>query len=102
MFNSTTVDILQKLRTEGEYQKALMRREEADTIIANLKRRDVLDGLLYHNSQSQKQAMSMSDHAETVIDRVSRKAIHLGKKKEEIKAESIYYFMSDLIKKEQW
>ena len=48
---------------------------------------------------SQKRAMS--DHAETVIDGVSRKAIQLGKKKEEIKAESIY-FKSDLIEKEQW
>ena len=43
----------------------------------------------------------MNDHAETAIDRISRKTIHLRKKKEEIKAESIY-LKSDPIKKEQW
>ena len=45
----------------------------------------------HYHYHSQKHAM-MSDHAETVIDMVSRKAFHVGKKKEEIKAESIYLF----------
>ena len=100
MYNSTTVDMLQKLSTEGEYQKALIRREGADTVHYCQHEDEGCIRCWPSSPQLSKQAMS-DHHAETVIDRVSRKAIHLVKKKEEIKAESIY-FKSDLIEKEQW